>query len=134
MVFKDVIDNFIKPVTLKTNHTRGEIVVTLYVVKKDNKYGGIATHEYRSGFSNTVDIAWDDTGFWWELMKGKWNDLLVVPNTISIHADGFDRCLECCLLYHNVDEECLKMVKQNYINLYSEIVAFLNTEGVEYGF
>lgn len=133
MVFKDVIDNFIKPVTLNTDHTRGIIVVTLYIIGKHNKYGGVSTYEYRSEFSSTTDTIFDDTGFWRELMRGKWSDLLVVPNTIFIRADGFDRYLECCLLWCNIDEECLKSLKQNYIDLYSKTVTFLKSEGGNYG-
>lgn len=144
ILFHDILENFIAPVALYGDCTE-PMTVTLYVVGSDESCSSLP-YEY---CSDDDEVGWMNSPFWSELfnleawldhgvLESFWSGSAVVPGTLEIYKNGSGRHVECALLWEEPDDiewdGCLEALKYEEPDLYAKVVAFLKTEGVEYGF
>ena len=140
ILFHDILENFIAPVALYGDCTE-PMTVTLYVVGSDECCASLP-YEY---CSNDDEVGWMNSPFWSELfnleawlehgvLESFWSGSAVVPGTLEIYKNGSGRHVECALLWEEPSDSVLDTMKYEEPDLYAKVIAFLKTEGVEYGF
>lgn len=142
ILFHDILEKFIAPVALYGDCTE-PMTVILHVIGADESL--CVQYEY---CSNDDEVGWMNSPFWSELfnleawlehgvLESFWSGSAVVPEMFEIYKNGSGRCVECVLLWENPDDidwNCiLDILKYEEPDLYAKLVAFLKTEGVEYG-
>lgn len=143
ILFHDILEKFIAPIALYGD-IQQPFTVTLYLIGSDeipcipydycSDYGGVDWHSNPFWFELFNLKEWNENG----VLESFWSGSVVIPDTLNIYINDYGKHLECVLFWEepewDVIDSNLEALKYEEPDLYANVVAFLKTEGIEYGF